>query len=46
MTLVPADLRRADGSLADRLLGWRPRVSCQDGLLRTISWFEESFAAA
>jgi dTDP-glucose 4,6-dehydratase len=40
------NVRRADGTLAVRLLGWRPEVSSADGLLRTIGWFEESFAAA
>jgi dTDP-glucose 4,6-dehydratase len=39
-------VRRPDNSLAERVLGWRPRVSCEEGLTRTIRWFGESLAAA
>jgi nucleoside-diphosphate-sugar epimerase len=28
----------SDNSLARRLLGWSPRVSLQEGLVRTIAW--------
>jgi dTDP-glucose 4,6-dehydratase len=33
-------VRRPDTSLAERLLGWRPRVSWQEGLAGTIAWFD------
>jgi dTDP-glucose 4,6-dehydratase len=39
-------VRRPDSSLAERELGWRPAVSWQDGLTRTIKWFGEHLAAA
>jgi dTDP-glucose 4,6-dehydratase len=39
-------VRRPDCSLAERELGWRPRVSPDDGLARTITWFGECLAAA
>jgi dTDP-glucose 4,6-dehydratase len=39
-------VRRPDCSLAERELGWRPRVSWDDGLARTITWFGEHLAAA
>jgi dTDP-glucose 4,6-dehydratase len=32
-------VRRPDTALAERVLGWRPRVSWSDGLERTIVWF-------
>jgi dTDP-glucose 4,6-dehydratase len=38
--------RRPDCSLAERVLGWRPRVPCETGLARTIKWFGECLAAA
>jgi nucleoside-diphosphate-sugar epimerase len=31
--------RVADNRLAERLLGWKPRVSFSDGLHRTIDWY-------
>jgi UDP-glucuronate decarboxylase len=39
---LPADdptRRRPDISLAQRQLGWQPRVPLREGLARTISWF-------
>jgi UDP-glucuronate decarboxylase len=32
--------RRPDISLARKLLDWKPRVSLDEGLARTIAWFE------
>jgi UDP-glucuronate decarboxylase len=37
--------RRPDISLARSLLGWRPEISLERGLCRTISWFERESAA-
>jgi dTDP-glucose 4,6-dehydratase len=39
-------VRRPDCSLAERELGWRPEVSFDEGLTRTIKWFGEHLAAA
>jgi dTDP-glucose 4,6-dehydratase len=39
-------VRRPDTTLAERSLGWRPRVSTTDGLRRTIAWFARRMAAA
>jgi dTDP-glucose 4,6-dehydratase len=39
-------VRRPDCSLAERELGWRPRMTWEDGLTRTITWFEENRMAA
>lgn len=36
--------RRPDISQAIRLLGWRPQVSTEDGLIRTIAWFRDRSA--
>jgi UDP-glucose 4-epimerase len=38
---VPGEVRRIvlDVSRAERLLGWRPRVSLEEGLRRTVEWF-------
>jgi nucleoside-diphosphate-sugar epimerase len=30
-----------DPSRAERVLGWRARVSLEDGLDRTIAWFKQ-----
>jgi dTDP-glucose 4,6-dehydratase len=32
----------ADNGLARQLLGWEPRVNLEEGLKRTISWFEDN----
>jgi dTDP-glucose 4,6-dehydratase len=37
-------VRRPDITLARSVLGWEPKVSLEDGLVRTISWFRESAA--
>jgi dTDP-glucose 4,6-dehydratase len=34
-------VRRSDTSLAERLLGWHPRVSWQKGLAGTVAWFAD-----
>ncbi len=34
--------RVADNSLAQKLLGWRPKVKFKDGLHRTIDWYFQS----
>lgn len=33
--------RKPDIALAKRLLGWEPRVSLEEGLAHTVSWFRE-----
>ena len=38
--------RALDVSRARRLLGWKPRVSLEEGLKRTIEWFVESRPAS
>jgi dTDP-glucose 4,6-dehydratase len=43
----PADdpgVRRPDTTLAEQLLGWRPKVSWPDGLRSTVTWFRQSLA--
>jgi len=32
----------ADNSLAQKLLGWQPGVSLEDGLVATIAWVEQN----
>jgi dTDP-glucose 4,6-dehydratase len=32
----------ADNSLARSLLGWRPQVTLEDGLARTIDWIRQN----
>ncbi|MEB2343375.1 MAG: SDR family oxidoreductase [Deltaproteobacteria bacterium] len=46
--LPPDDpkVRRPDISLAESVLGWRPRVPVEAGLRRTHAWFEKALAAA
>jgi len=33
--------RSVDGSKARRLLGWSPRVSLEEGLTRTVEWYND-----
>lgn len=35
-------VRQPDTTLAQRVLSWRPEVSWQDGLCRTVEWFREA----
>ncbi|TDD30205.1 NAD-dependent epimerase/dehydratase family protein [Actinomadura sp. KC06] len=45
----PADdprVRRPDTALAEDVLGWRPRVTVEDGLRSTIEWFERELVIA
>ncbi len=39
----PGDVRRIslDASRAERVLGWRPRVSLEEGVARTVAWFRD-----
>jgi len=39
-------VRRPDTTLAQRELGWHPRVPWQEGLARTAQWFTRAVAAA
>lgn len=36
------EVRRPDTTLAETVLGWRPRVTWTDGLGRTVSWFADA----
>jgi nucleoside-diphosphate-sugar epimerase len=35
-------VRRPDITRAQKLLGWRPQISLQEGLKATVEWFENS----
>jgi dTDP-glucose 4,6-dehydratase len=37
------EVRRPDVELARRELGWEPRVSLRDGLVRTVEWAREAW---
>ena len=37
--------RIADPSTAQRLMGWEPRTSIDDGIARTVAWYREQLAA-
>ena len=37
-------VRRPDTALAERVLGWRPRIGWDDGLRRTVAWVQASGA--
>ncbi|XRQ16545.1 NAD-dependent epimerase/dehydratase family protein [Actinomadura welshii] len=39
-------VRRPDTTLAEEVLGWRPRVSIEDGLRSTIEWFARELLVA
>lgn len=39
-------VRRPDTTLAREVLGWHPVVPWQDGLARTVAWFEETLRTA
>ncbi|GAA4404387.1 GDP-mannose 4,6-dehydratase [Fodinibacter luteus] len=46
---LPVDdprMRRPDTTLAERLLGWRPRVTWREGLARTVEWCRQDLAAS
>ncbi len=36
--------RRPDTSLARQKLGWESRVPLEDGIARTVAWFEKRLA--
>ena len=38
-------VKRVDGTKAKRILNWEPRVSFEDGLCKTVRWFEETYYA-
>ena len=39
-------VRRPDTSRAEELLGWQPQVGVEEGLRRTLDWFEEQLRSA
>ncbi|MEU8803614.1 NAD-dependent epimerase/dehydratase family protein [Spirillospora sp. NPDC048819] len=39
-------VRRPDTALAEEVLGWRPRISVEDGLRTTIEWFARELMVA
>ncbi|MEW1955826.1 UDP-glucuronic acid decarboxylase family protein [Terrabacter sp. NPDC080008] len=39
-------VRRPDTSRAAQLLGWKPQVPAEEGLRRTLEWFEEQLGSA
>ncbi|SEK39896.1 dTDP-glucose 4,6-dehydratase [Blastococcus sp. DSM 46786] len=46
---LPVDdpkVRRPDTTRAEQLLGWRPRVTSEEGLRRTVDWFAAQRTAA
>jgi dTDP-glucose 4,6-dehydratase len=46
---LPVDdpkVRRPDTSRAERLLGWRPAVTSEEGLRRTVAWFADELRTA
>jgi UDP-glucuronate 4-epimerase len=44
--LADADLTWADNALATEVLGWRPMVSLDDGIQRTVDWFTTNIKVA
>lgn len=39
-------VRRPDTSLAEEVLGWRPRLTIEEGLRATIEWFTRELPVA
>lgn len=41
----PADLKatRANIEKAERILGWKPKISLEDGIKRTVEWFKKNW---
>jgi len=39
-------IRQPDISKAKRVLGWEPKVSVREGLIRTVEWFQRNIPAA
>ena len=40
-TMIPK--RLIDISLAKKIFGWQPKVSIQDGIKKTVSWYEKTY---
>jgi len=40
-TMIPK--RMIDISLANELLGWKPKISLREGIGRTVGWYQETF---